>query len=85
MTDIVVETLATVTVPSTDRFAMDHHNGARAAIDGMPAWRQFGAETNLRRLRRSLKSIDRTHENSRSFFGPALQPGAQAALEGWQC
>ena len=48
MTDIVVEKLATVTVPSTDRFAMDHHNGSRAAIDGMAAWHKFGAETNLR-------------------------------------
>jgi hypothetical protein len=48
MTDIVVEKLATMTVPSTDRFAMDHHNGSRAAIDGMAAWHKFGAETNLR-------------------------------------
>lgn len=85
MTDIAAETLATVTVPRTDRFAMDHHNGARAPIDGMPAWRQFGAETNLPSWRRSLKLIDRTRENRRSFFGPALQPGAQAGLERRQC
>jgi hypothetical protein len=37
MTDIVAEDLATVTVPSTDWFVMDHHNGASAAVDGMPA------------------------------------------------
>ena len=44
MTDIVAETLATVTVPSTDRFVMDHHNGARAAIDTGVHRKQ--AETN---------------------------------------
>jgi hypothetical protein len=80
MTDIVAETLATVTVPSTDRFVMDHHNGARAAIDGMPAWRQFGAETNLRSWRRWIKSINPACDDGWAFSGPELRPGAQAPL-----
>lgn len=37
MTDIVTEHLATVTVPSTDWFVMDHYNGASVAVDGLPA------------------------------------------------
>lgn len=85
MTNIVAENLATVTVPSTDWFVMDHHNSASAATDGMPAWRHFGAETNPRSWRRWLKFVDRTHENDRSLSGPALRPDVKAALEGWQC
>jgi hypothetical protein len=80
MSNIVAENLVTVVMPSTDRFVVDHHNGARAAIDGMPAWRQFGAETNLRSWRRWLKSIDPARDNGWGFSGPELQPGADASL-----
>jgi hypothetical protein len=82
MTDIVAENLATAAVPRTDWFVMDHHSGPRDAIDGMPAWRQLFAETNPRSCRQWLKLIDRTHENGRSFSGPALRRDVQATPEG---
>jgi hypothetical protein len=39
--------LVMVTVPTTDRFVVNHHNDAKAAIEAMSASRQYGAETNL--------------------------------------
>jgi hypothetical protein len=37
MSNLVAEDLVTVTV-SAGWFVVEHHNGARAAIDEMPTW-----------------------------------------------
>lgn len=80
MPNTVTEKSIAVTVPSPDRFVVNHHNEAKAAIDAMSVWRQHGAETNLRSWCRVVESIDPVRENGRAFSGPELQAGAQVSL-----